>query len=144
MASNPVLVKKLTFLLFGPYNFVKFHWQKVQTISRNVWRDLRFQSQYQHRQHRRVLTANFLQKLIFLSYIYVTIADADMCFNTLFDKYLDHMLVKIEQNRMVGTVQIFQLFDKKWLTIFGKVLKQPNTCNQVKSCIKHGRPNYQS
>ena len=40
----------------------------------------------------------------------------------LFDKYLDHMLVKFEQNRMVRTVQHFELFDKKWLTIFDKVL----------------------
>ena len=36
---------------------------------------------------------------------YVTIADADIgslkSLHTLFDKYLDHMLVKFEQNRMV-------------------------------------------
>ena len=32
------------------------------------------------------------------------------------------MLVKFEQNRMVQTVQNFELFDKKWLTIFDKVL----------------------
>ena len=32
------------------------------------------------------------------------------------------MLVKIEQNRMVRTIQNFELFDKKWLTIFDKVL----------------------
>ena len=36
----------------------------------------------------------------------------------LFDKYLDHVLVKIEQNRMVRTIQIFELFDQKWLIIF--------------------------
>ena len=40
----------------------------------------------------------------------------------LFDKYLDHMLVKFEQSRMVQTIQNFELFDKKWLTIFDKVL----------------------
>ena len=32
------------------------------------------------------------------------------------------MLMKIEQNRMVRTIQIFELFDQKWLTIFYKVL----------------------
>ena len=32
------------------------------------------------------------------------------------------MLVEFEQNRMVGTVQNFELFDKKWLTIFDKLL----------------------
>ena len=59
---------------------------------------------------------------------YVTIADADIgslkSLYTLFDKYLDHMLVtvKIKQNRMVQTIQNFVLFDKKWLTIFDKVL----------------------
>ena len=33
------------------------------------------------------------------------------------------MLVKFEQNRMVRTMQNFEIFDKKWLTIFDKVLK---------------------
>ena len=39
-------------------------------------------------------------------------------------KYLDHMLVKFEQNRMVRTIQNLVLFDKnkKSLTIFDKVL----------------------
>ena len=31
----------------------------------------------------------------------------------LFDKYLDHMLVKFEQNCMVQTTRNFELFDKK-------------------------------
>ena len=37
--------------------------------------------------------------------------------------HLDHMhaQVKFEQNRMVRTIQHFELFDKKWLAIFGKV-----------------------
>ena len=50
---------------------------------------------------------------------YVTIADADIGslksrshLHTLLDKYLDHMLVKFEQNRMVRTIQNFVLFDK--------------------------------
>ena len=58
---------------------------------------------------------------------YVTIADADIerlkSLHKLFENYLDHMLMKFEQNRMVRTIQIFVLFDKKkWLTIFDKVL----------------------
>ena len=48
--------------------------------------------------------------------VYVTIADADIgslkSLHTLFDKYLDHMLVKFEQHRMVQTIQKFGLFDK--------------------------------
>ena len=53
---------------------------------------------------------------------YVTIADAEIgslkSLRTSFDKYLGHMLVEFEQNRMVRTIQNFVLFDKKWLTIF--------------------------
>ena len=47
---------------------------------------------------------------------HVTIADADIgslkSLHTLFDKYLDHMLVKFEQIRIVRTVQNVELFDK--------------------------------
>ena len=61
--------------------------------------------------------ANLLQKLIFLSGIYVTIADADIgslkSLHTLLDKYLEHMLVNLWKNRMVRTVQNLVLFDKK-------------------------------
>ena len=35
-----------------------------------------------------------------------------MAIHTLFDKYLDHMLVKFEQIRMVRTIQNVELFDK--------------------------------
>ena len=60
--------------------------------------------------------ANLLQKLIFRLVIYVTIADADIgslkSLHTLFDKYLDQMLMKFEQNRMVQTIQKFVLFDQ--------------------------------
>ena len=72
--------------------------------------------------------ANVLQKLISDRAFYFTIADADIgslkSLHTLlvFDKYLDHMLVKFEQNRRVQTTQNFELFDKTWLTIFDKVL----------------------
>ena len=68
--------------------------------------------------------ANLLQKLIFRSGIFFTIADADIgslkSLHTSFHKYLDHMLVKFEQNCMVRTIQNFALFDKKWLTILAK------------------------
>ena len=57
---------------------------------------------------------------------YITIADAEIgslkSLYTLFDEYLDHTLVKFGQNHMVRTLQNFELFDKKWLTIFDKVL----------------------
>ena len=56
---------------------------------------------------------------------YFTIADTDIGSLSLSIHYLisiwNHMLVKFEQNRMVRTLQNFELFDKKW-TIFDKVL----------------------
>ena len=57
---------------------------------------------------------------------YITIADTDIrslqSLHTLCDKYLDHMLMKFEQNRMVRTIRNFDFFWQKWLTIFDKVL----------------------
>ena len=53
---------------------------------------------------------------------YVTITDADIkslkFLHTLFDKYLDHMLVKFEQNRKVRAIQNFELFHKKKVNHF--------------------------
>ena len=50
------------------------------------------------------------------------IADVDIgslkYLHTLFDKYLDHMLVKFEQNRMVQTVQKFCVFWQKMVNNF--------------------------
>ena len=39
----------------------------------------------------------------------------------LFNEYY-HMMVKFEQNRMVRTIENFELCDKKCLTSFGKAL----------------------
>ena len=67
-----------------------------------------------------------MQNSVFDRVCYITIADADIgslkSLHTLFDKYLDHMLVEFEQNRMVQTIQNCEIFDIKWLTIFDKVL----------------------
>ena len=56
-----------------------------------------------------------------IRYFMLHIADADIgslkSLHTLFDKYLDHMLVKFEQNRMVQSIQNFELFDQKLFTI---------------------------
>ena len=62
-------------------------------------------------------TANVLQKLIFwLNILCYHIADADIeslkSLHILFDKYLDHMLVKFEQNHIVQSIQNFELFDE--------------------------------
>ena len=61
---------------------------------------------------RKGLMVNLLQKLI------VTIADADIgnlkSLHKLFDKCLDHMLVKLVQNRMVQTYKILFFLTKKF------------------------------
>ena len=52
-----------------------------------------------------------------LKHFPATIANADIgslkSLHTLFDKYLDHLLVKFEQNCMVQTKQNFEISDKK-------------------------------
>ena len=59
---------------------------------------------------------------------YITIADADVGspvspYIIWSVAYLGHIiLVEFEQNRMVWTLQNFEVFDKEWLTIFDKVL----------------------
>ena len=60
----------------------------------------------------RIFNGKFTTKIQFSDRVfYVTIADAEIgslkSLHTLFDKYLDHMLVKFEQNRMVRTIQNF-------------------------------------
>ena len=64
----------------------------------------------------RVLMANLLQKFSDRAF-YVTIDNTAIgslkSLHTLFVKYLDHMLVKFEQNHIVQNVQNFELFDKK-------------------------------
>ena len=59
------------------------------------------------------------------SFFNVTITVADVgslkSVHTLFDKYLDHMLVKFDQDRVVRNKQNFELWGKKWF-IFEKVL----------------------
>ena len=60
---------------------------------------------------------NLLQKLISDQTFYVTITVADIgsvkSLHTLFDKHLDDMLLKFEQNRMAWDIQNFELLGKK-------------------------------
>ena len=80
-----------------------------------------FQYKHLQRWHGRVLT---LQKSFSDQTFYVTITNADMrsqkVLHTLFNKCSDHMPVKFEQNRTVKNMKNFELFGKKWLTIFEK------------------------
>ena len=77
----------------------------VQTFLRNVWKDFRLQMSALATA-RTSFNGKFTAKKRFSDRtFYVTTADADTgslkSFHTLFAKYLDHMLVKCEQNRMV-------------------------------------------
>ena len=61
-----------------------------------------------------------------IAFFYIIIADASIrslkSLHTSFEKYLDHMLVILNKNRMVRTMQNLELFDQKCLNIFGNVL----------------------
>ena len=93
----------------------------------NVWSDFRLPMSGLATVAGKSFNGKFTAKIDFpIGVFYITIADADIgslkSLHTLFDKYLDYMLVKFDQNRMVRTVQNFDLFDEKWLTIFDKGL----------------------
>ena len=57
---------------------------------------------------------------------YVTIADADIgslkSLHTLFDKYLDHMLVNLNKILWSEPYKMLCFLTRKWLTAFDKVL----------------------
>ena len=98
-------------------------WSKY--LSNNVWRDFRLPMSALATVGGESFDSKFTAKTDFLiGYLYITIADADIgslkSLHTLFGEYLDHMLVKFEQNRIVRTIQNFELFDEV-LTPFWKL-----------------------
>ena len=88
-------------------------WSKY--LSNNEWRDLRLSMSASANDNikypigKSIFAVNLPLKLS-----PTTAANADIgslrSLHTLFDKYLDHMLVKFEQNCMVQTTQNFELF----------------------------------
>ena len=90
-------------------------WYKY--LLNNVWRDFRLPMSVSAAVAGKSSNDKLTAKIDF-PIGYITIADSDIgslkCLHTLFDEYLDHMLVKFEQNRMVQTIPNFGLFDKKW------------------------------
>ena len=126
-----LIVKKLKFYTFRTIRFgsnFASMWSKY--VSNNVWRNFRLVVFAFATVARESLKANLLQKLIIRSGILGTITEADIgslkSLHTLLAiiwyKYLDLMLVKFEQNRMIPNIQNFEPFGKKWLTIYVKVL----------------------
>ena len=78
---------------------------------------LNFQYQHLQQKHGKIFTVNLL--ISRSGILFYAIGDDDIGSlispHTLFCKYLDHMLVKFEQNCMVQTVENFELSRKKWL-----------------------------
>ena len=69
-----------------------------------------------------MLIGNYCKNWFFDGALNVTITDADTeslkSLHTLFDKYLDYMLVKFEQNYMVRNIQNFEVLKKKMVNHF--------------------------
>ena len=78
---------------------------------------LDFQCQHQNGYIKYPIWESIFAVNLLLKLFPATVANADIVslksLYTLFDKYLDHMLVKFEQNCMVQTTQNFELFDKE-------------------------------
>ena len=87
---------------------------------------LDFQCQNLQTKYGTVLMTNLPQNVFSVHSFYVVITDADIgrltFLRTLFDEYLDRMLVNLIKNRIVQNIQNFEHFRKKWLTIFEKRL----------------------
>ena len=89
-------------------------WYKL--FLRNIWRDFRLPMSALATVARKSFNGKFTAKFSDRAF-YVPIANADIgslkSLHTLFDRYLDHVLVKFEQNRIFWTIQNLVLFDKK-------------------------------
>ena len=114
--KNPVFVKKRNIFVVRTLRFCSnFTSMRYKHFLRNVWRDFRLPMSALATVARKSFNGKFTAKIDFLIDI-LHIADADVkslkSLHTLFDKDLDHMLVKFQQNRMVRTIQIFELFDR--------------------------------
>ena len=104
--------KAQNFVLFGPYdfvhNFTSIWWEKYFSYLMNVFTEFRLSV---------VLKGKFTEKKLILR-LGITIADADIgslkSLHILFDKYLNHMLVKFDQNRRVRITQNFKFFGRRF------------------------------
>ena len=84
-------------------------------LSNNVWKDFRLPMSALVMAARKCFKGKF--KMIFQSGILSYPADTDIgspkFLIALFNKHLEHMLVKFDQNRMVRTITSFELFENK-------------------------------
>ena len=118
-----ILVVNYVHHTIGPIFHVQYHYRYVYHKVFFFFNLIFFSKSSQFRV---VRTIRFVQISLAYGTNTFTHSDADISILksllTLFDKFLDHMLGKFEQNRMIQIMQNFVLFDKKWLTFFDKVL----------------------
>ena len=90
-------------------------WSKY--LSNNVWRDFRLPMSASAMVTWITRSENRFLQYLPLKLFPATVANADIeslkSLHTLFSKYMDHTLVKFEQNCKVQTTRNFELFDKK-------------------------------
>ena len=124
-SKNLFLGKSSTFCIFQTTRFgSKFTpcvWSKYVSI--NVLRDFRLPASAFATVAQKSFNDKFAAKIDFLDRAFcLTNTDADIesltSLHTLFNKYLNHMPVKFEQNRMILNILNLELFGKKWLIIF--------------------------
>ena len=122
-ALSKMVLKNIIILYFWTIWFgLHFASMWLQYVSNNVCRDFSLSASAFATVALRSSKCKFTEKSFSDRTFYVTITDADIeslkSLRTLFNKYLDHMLMKFEQNRMVKNIQNFEFFGKNWLTIF--------------------------
>ena len=96
-------------------------WSKYVSI--NVWRDFRLPVSSFATVAQKGFYRKFTAKIYFLNRaFYVTTTDADIgsvkSFHASLDEYLDHMLVKFEQNRTVRNYKKMVFFGQKMVNNF--------------------------
>ena len=125
---------------FRPYDLVQISPVSCPNTYQIMYEETsQFQCQHLQRQHGKVsMSCQIYCKNSFLDQVlYVIISDTSIgslksLHTLLFDKYLDHMLVKFEQNRMVRNIQHFELVGKNGKSFLRKSRRHFRT----RSCIK--------
>ena len=98
--------KAQNFVHFRPYELVQILPACGPNTHQNVWRDFRLPVSAFATVARKSFKGNFTAKIDFLIGYFLLLYITDgKSLHTLFDKYLDHMMVKFEQNHMVKYTQ---------------------------------------
>ena len=116
--------KFVWFWTIGFYSNFTSMWSKY--FSNNVWSDFKILMSASAVVTLNVPSENhFFEVNLPFKLFRATVANADIVtLKTLFDKYVDHVLVKFEQNRMIQTTRSFEFLIKNrvFITNFDKEL----------------------